>query len=89
MDVNIVVAYLFGLVLLYLLARVLFVPLRYIGRLVINAGIGLLLLAAFNLAGGYFDLYIPLNPVTALVAGFLGVPGVVLLAVLRHFVLGL
>ena len=89
MEANVIIAYVFGLVLLYVMARILFIPLKYVGRLLINAGVGLLLLALFNLVGGYFDLYIPLNPVTALVAGFLGVPGVVLLVLLRHVILGL
>jgi len=41
-------------------------------------------LLLLNFVGGYFGLHIALNPVTALVVGFLGVPGVVLLLVLRY-----
>lgn len=88
-DFQVIAAYLFGILLLYVLARLLFVPLKYIGRLLLNAVIGLLLLLLFNWIGGYFGLHLAINPVTALVAGFLGVPGVILLAVLRHVVLGI
>lgn len=88
MDGHIIAAYLFGLVLLYLLARLLYVPLRYIGRLLMNALIGLLLLILFNALGSFVGLYVALNPVTALIVGFLGIPGVIVLFVLRHMVLG-
>lgn len=88
MDFHIIAAYLFGLILLLVLARLLYVPLRLIGRLVINAFVGLFLLVLFNTIGGLVGLHIALNPVTALVVGFLGIPGVVVLFVIRHVVLG-
>ena len=88
MDLHIVAAYLFGLILLFVLARLLYVPLRFIGRLLINALIGLFLLVLFNAIGGLVGLHIALNPVTALVVGFLGIPGVVVLFVIRHMVPG-
>lgn len=83
-DWTVVIAYAFGVLLLYVVARLLVVPLKFILRLLINAGVGLLLLAVFNLIGEFFDLYLPINPITALVAGFLGIPGIVLLLALQY-----
>ena len=88
MDIHVVAAYLFGLILLFVLARLLYVPLRFIGRLLINALIGLVLLVLFNAIGGLVGLHVARIPVTALVVGFLGIPGVVVLFVIRHMVLG-
>ncbi len=88
MDLSVVIAYLLGLVILYFLARLLFIPLRVIARLIINGIIGGVMLAVFNLIGGYFGLYLAINPVTVLVAGLMGIPGVVLLIAIRYFVLG-
>ncbi|HHT36607.1 MAG: pro-sigmaK processing inhibitor BofA family protein [Candidatus Wallacebacter cryptica] len=88
MNVSIVFSYLLGLVILYFLARLMLIPLRVIARLLINGIIGGLLLATFNLAGSYFGLYLAINPITVLVAGLLGVPGVLLLAAIRYIVLG-
>jgi len=82
-NINIIIAYAFGLFLLYLIARLLLVPLKILLKLVYNGLIGGAILFLVNLVGGYFGLYIPINPITALVAGFLGVPGVILLVLLQ------
>lgn len=88
MDVQVVVAYIFGLVLIYLIARVLVLPVRILLRLLYNALVGALLLAFVNFVGSYvIGIYLPINPVTALVAGFLGIPGVVLLVALQYLLL--
>lgn len=86
-DWNVVLAYAFGVGLLYLVARILFVPLKVIVRLLVNAGIGIVLLLFFNFVGGYFQLYVPINPVTAVVAGFMGIPGIILLLALQYVIL--
>lgn len=84
---NVVVAYAFGLFLLYVAIRLLVLPVRFTARLVANTLVGLALLFVFNVVGGFFDVRIPLNPVTAVVAGALGVPGVGLLLALKYFFL--
>ena len=87
MEPTVVLAYVFGLLLLYVLARVLVIPVRMLLRVLANGILGGLLLMAANLVGTVGGFYLPVNPVTALVAGFLGIPGVVLLLVLQHLVL--
>lgn len=87
MEVQVVAAYVFGLLLLYLIARVLVLPVRIVLRLVYNALVGALLLAFVNFVGYIIGIYLPVNPVTALVAGFLGIPGVVLLIALQYLLL--
>ena len=84
MELTVIIAYLFGLVLLYILARLLLIPLRLAIRLLINGVIGGLLLWLVNLLGMFVGVYLPINPITALVAGFLGIPGVILLLVLKY-----
>ncbi len=84
-GINIILAYAIGLILLYLLGWVLLVPIKIIWRLLYNGIIGGIVLIILNFVGGYFGLHIPLNPISALAVGFLGVPGVVLLLLLQHF----
>ncbi len=84
MDYNALIAYAVGLVLLYLMARMLFLPIRLLLVLVYNGLIGGVLLWLVNLVGGYIGLHIGLNPVTALLAGFLGLPGIAALAAIRY-----
>lgn len=88
MELHVIIAYIVGILLLYVIVRLLLLPVRVFLRLVYNALLGAALLALANLIGAYFaGIYLPINPVTALVAGFLGIPGVVLLLALQHLVL--
>jgi inhibitor of the pro-sigma K processing machinery len=43
-----------------------------------------LMLWVLNLVGGFFNVGVAINPITALIAGFLGIPGVLLLLVLQY-----
>ncbi|NLZ52747.1 MAG: pro-sigmaK processing inhibitor BofA [Thermoanaerobacteraceae bacterium] len=88
MDYAAILAYAFGLLLLYVVGRVLIMPLKIIIKLVYNALIGGIVLLMLNYIGGYAGLHIALNPVTALVVGFLGVPGVIMLLILQYILMG-
>lgn len=83
-DWTILAAYAFGLFLLYGLAKVLLVPVRLLGRLIGNAILGGLMIGVVDLAGMFLGLFIPINPLSALVVGFLGIPGVILLIILHY-----
>jgi inhibitor of the pro-sigma K processing machinery len=86
MNLNIVLTYGLGIILLFLVARLIFGPLRIVGRLIWNALLGGVLLYLINLVGGRVGLHLPLNPVSALTVGFLGIPGVILLLVLQYLI---
>lgn len=88
MYVATVVACAFGLFLLYVVAYILYVPLKIMFRLTYNAIIGGLVLWLVNLVAGFFGLSVAINPVTALIAGLLGIPGLVLIIALKYVVAG-
>lgn len=79
-------AYVLGAVILYVALRLAATPVKETLRLAFNVAVGVVLLLFFNLVGGYFGLHVPLNPVTAAVAGLLGLPGVGLMVALQHVV---
>ncbi len=83
-ELNIILAYAFGLILLYILGYILLVPIKLVIRLVYNGIIGGLMLLVINLIGGFFDMNIAINPITALVAGFLGIPGVIMMLIIQY-----
>ncbi|SDF63870.1 pro-sigmaK processing inhibitor BofA family protein [Sporolituus thermophilus] len=87
-DFNVILAYIFGIILIILVARVLLMPLRLIFRLVYNALIGGIMLWILNFIGGHIGFTIAINPITALIAGFLGLPGVILLILFKIFIAG-
>ncbi|MDP9751813.1 MULTISPECIES: pro-sigmaK processing inhibitor BofA family protein [Thermoanaerobacter] len=83
-EYNIIIAYLIGLFLLYFLGWLLVVPKKILLKIIINGIIGGFILLIINLLGKSIGLYIAINPVTALVAGFLGIPGIILLIILQY-----
>lgn len=65
------------------LVRLVAAPIRLAWKLAVNGLAGLACLWLVNLAAGVTGLYIPINAVTALTAGLLGLPGIGLLAVVQ------
>jgi pro-sigmaK processing inhibitor BofA len=65
-----------------MLVRLLLLPLKWIFRLGIYSGCGFLCLWLLNTAAPYTGVLFPINAVTVLTAGILGIPGIGLLAVL-------
>ena len=82
-DFGLVLAYTVGLIVVYLLLRLLWLPARLLLRCVYALCLGTLALLAFNLVGRPFALHVPFNLVSVLGAGFLGLPGIVLLLALK------
>jgi len=83
-DFNVLLAVIFGLGVLYLAAMMLAAPIRLLFRLVTCLLIGVAGLLIFNLAGGFLGLNIGLNLTTTLVAGYMGLPGLVMLILLQR-----
>lgn len=83
MGLNTVFYYVIGLALLYIVGIILVFPVKKILKLIGNGIIGGLTLLLFNFVGKYFGLAIVVNPLNAIIVGFLGVPGVVLLLILQ------
>ena len=61
-------------------------PGRIAWRLAKSAVLGLVFVLAVNWVGQYFHYHLPLNAMTALTAGFLGIPGVAALVAMHLWV---
>ncbi len=77
------VSILLPLLLLMLLLKLLVLPIRWFWKIFVNSGCGFLCLWLLNSISGFTGLLFPINSVTALIAGFLGLPGIALLAILQ------
>lgn len=77
--VNVIMAALFLLVILYLVAQIFMKPIKLLWKLLFNSAVGVVLLLVVNYIGSYVDFSLPINVITVLVAGFLGIPGLFLL----------
>lgn len=83
MNMNTIFFYIVGLALLYIVGLLLVWPIKKIVKLIVNGVLGGITLLVFNFIGNYFGLNIAINPLNAIIVGFLGVPGVILLLVLQ------
>jgi inhibitor of the pro-sigma K processing machinery len=61
-------------------------PWRLLGRLLYSVVVGLVLVGGFNLAAPYVGVSVPLNAVTVLVTGLVGLPGLAALVLLQMLV---
>ncbi|WP_126424651.1 pro-sigmaK processing inhibitor BofA family protein [Brevibacillus marinus] len=62
-------------------------PLRWAGIAALNLIIGAILLFFANLVGEMAGFHVPINPITALITGFLRLPGLAALVVIKLFVM--
>ena len=65
-----------------ILIRALLLPVRWILKIALHSGCGFLCLWLLNTAAPFTGIAFPINAVTVLTAGILGLPGIGLLAAL-------
>ena len=65
------------------LLRMLLLPLKLILKLIIHSASGFLCLWLLNTVSGFTGVYLPVNAITAAIAGFLGIPGIGFIALLE------
>lgn len=65
-----------------ILIRLLLLPVRFLIKLAIHSGCGFLCLWLLNTASAFTGIAFPMNAVTVLIAGILGLPGIGILALL-------
>ena len=81
---EVVLYFLIAIVAMIIVVKLFAWPLKILGKLILNGAFGVLLLLLVNFVGGAVgieQIIIPINAVTALIAGFLGVPGVIFLII--------
>jgi len=82
---DVILGYAIGIVAIYLVAKLLSVPIRILSKLVFNGIAGGITLLIVNWVGGSFGIVVGINVISALIAGFFGIPGVLLLIFINNF----
>ena len=85
LDTN-VITYLACICFLFLFGRIFIVPVKKILKSVLNSIIGGIVIFIINLVGASFGFHIGLNFFTSIVIGFLGLPGAVILIIIKLLV---
>ena len=83
MDINNYLIYIASIVFIVIFGRIFFLPLKSLFRLILNSVLGGVLIYIINIVGMLFDFHIGLNIITAILIGILGVPGAILLIVIK------
>lgn len=83
-NLYVLIAWVAGILIVVAFGKALKVPLKLAVKLLINGLLGGIVILLINLLGEYIDFYIPLNIFSALIAGTLGLPGVILLIILKY-----
>lgn len=78
-----ILAFLGAMIVLFIILKIISLPIKLIIKLLINALIGGVILFLINLTG---LIVIDITWISALIVGFLGIPGVIIV-ILLHFLL--
>lgn len=85
MDLTTILEIAAMIVAAYFFLRLLSAPLKLAIKLLLHAGLGFLLLLVEEIIGGFFDFSLGINFVNCLVAGILGIPGVIIMVLIKLF----
>ena len=78
-----VTAYIIGLFVLYILCRIFIKPLKWLLRLGISCLFGCIAMSVVNYIFAKHGVVFEINPLTAMMSGVLGVPGMIITFILR------
>lgn len=82
------IIYLACICFLFLFGRIFILPLKSVIKLILNSVLGGIIIYIINLVGGMFQFHIGLNYITIIFVAILGVPGAMLLTILKIFLGG-
>ena len=83
METNEVITFLACVIMIFLFGKIFFLPLKSIIKLVLNSILGAFIIYIINLVGAVWGFYIGLNIFTAVFVGLLGIPGAILLVIIK------
>ncbi|NLZ38015.1 MAG: pro-sigmaK processing inhibitor BofA [Firmicutes bacterium] len=83
LELNTIVAAIFAIFALYYLLKMLAAPARILLRVLLTGAVGAVILFVFNLVGGLLQINLGINVITALLVGYMGLPGLALLVVVQ------
>ncbi|MBC7344581.1 MAG: pro-sigmaK processing inhibitor BofA family protein [Clostridia bacterium] len=82
-TIQVLFAIAFLVFIIVLIGRLFVRPMKLILKVLYSSVLGLILLWMVNIVGAYWGFFIPVNWLTILLVGFLGLPGLVLIFLLR------
>lgn len=81
-----ILVYILAVIGVCLIAKIFSAPIKLVFKLFINAIMGGITLIIINWVGSFFGFHIDLNFFSALITGALGIPGIIILLILKMFI---
>ena len=75
-EAGVFLMYAAAIIVLFLFGRMLLLPMKLLLKLIVNSLAGGVFLVLINIAGAGVGIVMPVNIITAVIAGVLGLPGV-------------
>lgn len=86
LDQTTIIAYFVGIMAVLLVGKIFIVPLKVVFKLILNSILGGVLIWVINIIGNTWGFHIGLNIITAVFVGLLGIPGSIVLILLKLLV---
>ena len=83
LEANSIIAFIACLFFLFIIGKIFIVPIKMILKLIINSILGGLLIFLINCVGSFVGFHIGLNIFTAVFVGLLGIPGAVVVVLIK------
>ena len=83
LDYNTIVTYLACIFFIFIFGRIFIIPIKTILKLIFNSILGGLLIYIINIVGATFNFHIGLNVFTSVFVGILGIPGAILITIIK------
>ena len=87
MDFNSIVAFVACICFLFIFGKIFIVPIKIIWKLVINSVLGGLIIFIINCIGSFWGFHIGLNFITSIFVGLLGIPGAIVIVIIKLFLI--
>ena len=83
LDYNSIIAFIACIFFIFIVGKIFILPLKTILKFTLNSVVGGIIIFIVNLIGGFWNFHIGLNILTSIIVGILGVPGTILVIMIK------
>lgn len=83
MDYNSIIAFIACIFFIFIVGKIFILPLKTILKFILNSVVGGIIIFIVNLIGRFWNFHIGLNILTSIIVGILGVPGTILVIMIK------
>ena len=83
LDYNSIIAFIACIFFIFIVGKIFILPLKTILKFILNSVVGGIIIFIVNLIGGFWNFHIGLNIFTSIIVGILGVPGTILVIMIK------